>query len=73
LLRQWDDLAEWLGEELENLKTSDEVERAAAPIWTMTSGMYGSTACAMLPIRLTVVAPIKRPRKSGPPDGGSVG
>jgi len=30
LLRQWDDLTEWLAEERENLKTADDVERAAA-------------------------------------------
>ena len=32
LLRQWDDLAGWVEEERENLKTADDVERAAA-IW----------------------------------------
>jgi hypothetical protein len=28
-------------------------------------GMYGSVACAMLPMRLTVVAPIRKPEKKG--------
>ena len=27
-------------------------------------GMYGSTACAMLPTRLTMVAPISKPQKN---------
>jgi hypothetical protein len=33
------------------------------PIWTATWGMYGSSAWVMLPVRLTRVAPIKRPQK----------
>ena len=37
---------------------------AAAPIWTTMRGMYDSAACAMLPIRLTVVAQIKKLQKN---------
>ncbi len=33
-------------------------------------GMYDTTACAMLPIRLTVVAPISKPPEE--PDGSAV-
>jgi hypothetical protein len=34
-----------------------------------TLGRYVSTACAMLPIKLTVVAPIRKTRRSEPPGG----
>jgi hypothetical protein len=37
---------------------------AAAPIWMTTCGRYGSTACAMLPMMMTVVAPIRKPQKN---------
>ena len=37
---------------------------AAAPIWTMTCGRYGSIARAMLPTRLTKVAPIRKHQKN---------
>src|SRR6185295_5070713 len=33
---------------------------AAAPICMTTCGRYASTACAMLPMRLTVAAPIRQ-------------
>jgi hypothetical protein len=37
---------------------------AAAPIWMTMRAMYGSTACAILPMRLTVVAPIRKHQKN---------
>jgi hypothetical protein len=36
---------------------------AAVPIWMTTSGRYGSTACEILPTRLSVVAPIRKHQK----------
>jgi hypothetical protein len=36
---------------------------AAAPIWMTTLDRYDSTACAMLPIKLTEVAPIRKDQK----------
>src|SRR5271155_4446497 len=37
---------------------------AAAPIWITTWGMYGSIACTTLPMRLIMVAPIRRLQKN---------